>query len=590
MRAFTISMRCLVLLLVVGCGDDVHARPDAGSIPDPTADSGAPLPDAPPMAMGLLERLNWRDVRGAPIATSTVAIPAAEMFALSGDGFVTRSGCQPPQICSLTWHDLAGTPGIQRDQMTRVTVTSVSPDGKRALLVALDPPGTLEFCTDARGATPVASGALQLLDLATGAASFEIPLRSNLWSAPGFTPFNDWFFAAPIEGTACVASTTGLRSTTSPFAPPPGLDANDQFVQIVDAHRWLVIRGGTNLGLSDPLTPGSFSFLGEDPSRFDVTQGWVHVYLGFGNLAQDVVSIPPTGPMRQTTLRDEDWFPFGSRGRWVRVCGLLQPDGERTCRVVDAQAEVAPVDYRASFSSDHPDDDAVLLDSGAAVFVGPTEDGTLAVQRTVAGTGRREILHRGNGTLRSLGDGAAALLLQDEQAWLIEAKREELVAEHVRHVVSVPQLPPLGRVPGRQDDLAFLVSSSGDGRFTLAILDVRTRRLATVTDNLYFTPPIGSPFAFDDGCGQPWTTRNSGSVIEGLFQQPQHLFFVEAGTPATLWLLPIDLSAPPRRLADLAGDPVSCHAPLASPDGRRLGFAENGADGTTTRITLSSQD
>jgi hypothetical protein len=136
------------------------------------------------------------------------------------------------------------------------------------------------------------------------------------------------------------------------------------------------------------------------------------------------------------------------------------------------------------------------------------------------------------------------------------------------------------------------VSSSSVGRFTLAILDVRTRRLATVTDTLYFTPPPGSPFAFDfnDGCGQPWTTRSGGSVIEGLFQQPQHLFFVEEGTPATLWLLPIDLSAPPRRLAELAGDPGSCHAPLTSPNGRRVGFAENGAGGTTTQITLSSEE
>ena len=78
-------------------------------------------------------------------------------------------------------------------------------------------------------------------------------------------------------------------------------------------------------------------------------------------------------------------------------------------------------------------------------------------------------------------------------------------------------------------------------------------------------------------------------MLEGAFQHPQRLFFVEQGTPATLWLLPIDLSAPPRRLAELTSGPASCHAPLTSPDGRRVGFAENGADGTTTQITLSSE-
>jgi hypothetical protein len=90
--------------------------------------------------------------------------------------------------------------------------------------------------------------------------------------------------------------------------------------------------------------------------------------------------------------------------------------------------------------------------------------------------------------------------------------------------------------------------------------------------------------------GQPWATRNGGGALDGLFQQPQQLFFVEEGTPATLWLLPIDLSAPPRRLAELAGDPGSCHAPVASPDGRRVGFAQNSADGTATQITLSSEN
>src|SRR4029078_12456635 len=97
------------------------------------------------------------------------------------------------------------------------------------------------------------------------------------------------------EGTACSSSTTGFLSATSPFAPPPGLDATDQFVQAVDARRWVVLRSGPDLGLADPLTPGSFrSLSGDDPDPFfDVTQGWVHVYLGFDDLARDVRSLRP---------------------------------------------------------------------------------------------------------------------------------------------------------------------------------------------------------------------------------------------------------------------------------------------------------
>ena len=155
----------------------------------------------------------------------------------------------------------------------------------------------------------------------------------------------------------------------------------------------------------------------------------------------------------------------------------------------------------------------------------------------------------------------------------------------------MPQLASraLGRSPGRQDDVAVLVSSPGAGQFSLAILDVRTRRLATVTDGLYFTVPSGAPLSLGDTCGQPWTTRTGGTVLEGMFQRPQRLFFVEDGAPATLWVLPIDLSAPPRRLAQLTGNPITCHTPLTSPDGRRVGFAQDSVDGTTTRITLSDE-
>ena len=615
----TISTRCFAVLLVAACGsgsaphspepgDETGTDPDAGPGLDGSAggpdtsvppDTGAPADAAtPPDTSGSadagvppgapsrpLERFDWRTARGAPVATTTTTVPTAELFALSGNGFVTRSECQDG--CTLTWRNLAGVASTQRARMSPVTVTSISPDGRRALLVALD---RTEICDDGQLATQVARGVLQLLDLATGVPSFQLKLRSNTWSALGFTPSSDWFFTAPIAGNACIADTTGLRSASSPFAAPPGLAAGDEFVQMIDARRWVVIRPNADVGYADPLMPNSFQLLENDPSRWDVTRGWLHVYHGFADLAEDVLSIPPSGPMLQTALHDQDWHPFGALGPWVRVCRVLQPGGFRDCRVVDARAATPPADFRATFAPDHADD-TVLLAGGAVVFVGPLDDGNRAVQRIQLATGRHEILHPGNGTLRSLGDGTAALLVQDGSAWLIDADREELVATRVSNVISVPQLPLQGRLPGRQDDVAMLVQSTEIGPRSLAILDVRTRRLATVTDSLFFVPPRGLPFSLNDTCGQPWTTRNAGGVVEGLLQAPQQLFFVELGVegrPATIWVLPIDLSAPPRRLAELTGAPTACHAPLASPDGRRIGFAENGVNGQTTRITLSA--
>jgi hypothetical protein len=579
-----LAVRCGAVVLVAACGPE-SAAPLAGDTPDAGAGLDAGPADAPPAdAPGPIERLDWRGERAAPFATTSVTIPSAELFALPGERFVTRSECRNLDGCTFTWRAPGDPVGLRRERMTSVTSSALSPDGRRAALVALD---EIEQCDDGMLASQVARGTLQSLELATGAVELALPLRSNFWSASAFTPLSDWLFAAPIEGRACIASATRQLSVTPPFGPPPGLDAKLELVQAVDARRWVVLHGA-DLGLVDPLAPQSYRFLADDPSRFDVSRGWVHVYVGFADLAEEVISIPPNGVARQTVLRDEDWHPFGALGRWIRVCRIQQPEGYRDCRVVDAQGEVAPVNFRATFAPDHPDD-VVLLSDGAVVFVGPVDGGGRAVQRLDVATGRREVLHPGDGALRSLGDGAAALLVQDGSAWLIEAGREELLAKQVSHVVSVPRLPVLvGRAPGRQDDVAALVLPAMDGRFTLAMLDVRARRLVTMTDDLFFVRPRGLPFAFNDGCGQPWTARLGGSVIEGLSQPAHQLFFVEGGAPATLWLVPIDLASPPRRLAELTGPPEGCHAPLASPAGDRFGFAENGPDGTTARITLSA--
>lgn len=559
----------------------VDAEIDAPAAPPPDAPADAEI-DAPgPDPVRDLERLDWRTTRGAPFTTTAVDLPSAELFALSSASFVARTSCQDSQQgCTYTWHDAAGTAGLRRERMANVTGTLVSPDGRRAALVALDEP--MRGCEDNGVVQLVARGTLQLIDLATGATSLDLALRSNLWNATGFTPDGSWMFASPLGDTACLPPVTGLRSIATPFAPPAGLDGTAELLQEVTARRWIA-RRDRDVGVVDPLTPGSFSSFGVSPKRFEATGGWAHVYFGFGELVQELFSQPPTGPATHVTLRDEDWFPFGSWGRWVRVCQFLHLEGFRDCRVVDVLGQAPAVELVIAMSRERPDD-AVLLD-GAIVFVGPTSEGFVAVQRIDLLTGRRELLHVGDGALRPIGNGAGALLLQKTTAWLIEAQREELVASDVTHVFTSLQLLP-GRVPSRQDDLAVIVSSSSSRR-TLRVLDVQTRRLATLTDDLHFTPlPFPVPFVATDSCGMPWTTRHGSSVSDGAQQHPDAMYFVELGQPAALWVVPVDLSAPPRRLAELPRGASSCHTPLASPDGTRFGFAED-LDRNTVRITTS---
>lgn len=577
-RASVLLLSCVFSLGLAACGDDSPAEPEVDAGPDAPPDAPPPDGPMPPPTRDLI-RIDYRTTRGTPYNGSTVEVPSAELFALSDTSFVTRSNCRDPEGCTYTWRDLAGAETLHRDKLVPVNSTVVSPDGKRAVMVALE---QMEQCNDGELNQMVARGALQLLDLTTGGVGHEQTLRSNVWSVAAFSPSSEWYFSAPIAGNACLATLSNYRAVAAPNAPAPGIDPAAHLLRFIDPRRWLIFLG-RQAGIADPLTAGSFSALAESPDRYEVTRGWVNVTYGFGELAQEVVSVPPSGPRKQTTLRDEDWFPFGSVGRWIRVCLFLDPAGHRDCRVVDAMAQVPARNFRVTITPEHPDD-AVVLHAGAVVFVGPTTGGGLAVQRLDLASGRLEVLHAGAGELRMLGDGDAALLLQDGRAWFIEADREELLAESVNHVLTNFRLPNSN--PSRQDELAVLALSRDNVRFTLQLLDVRSRRLATITDHLYFTPRRGLPFFLFDNCGQPWTTRHSGRVVEGLIQEPQHFYFVEEGTPATLWLVPLDLASPPRRLAQLAGNPASCHTPFSSSSGNRVGFSEDGAAGVT-RVTTA---
>ncbi len=587
--------RLAALVLVTACGSspatvDPDAAPGADAAPSPVdaapADAGDRVPDAAPPAERL-ERVDWTTTRGEPLAATAVTLPyAGDLYAVGSSAFATRSACTTEgsaTFCTYTWHDDTGGIVQRRERLIATTGTVVSPDGRSAMLFEAD---EVDVCGEGESRPIVARGTLLLLELATGAARLEAALRTNLFSAQAFTPDSSWFLSAPIPDGACGAASFAQRSASAPFGPAAGLSGGLDFVQAIDANRWFAYRGH-DLGVVDPRVPGSFRFLGDSPYTFHAAGGWVHVYNGFGDLAQDVVSLSPTGTQHETTLRDEDWHAFASWGRWIRVCRYRSEDS-RACRVADALAERPHVDFDVTHAPDHLDDTVLIGRDGAAVvFVGPNDEGRRTVQRVDLLSGEREILHAGDGKLRPLGDGHAALLEKDGAVWLLEADRQELLAEGVTDVLTTPPFPVRHRV--RQDELAVLTLTRAPGQVTLVVLDVRTRRLVTLTDRLHHAPHRDFPLGYDD-CGQAFATRHAGAAIEGLIQDGSHFFFVEearaAEDKASLWLLPVDLSAPPRKLAELS-HPVHCNAPLSSPDGTRVGFAEDGFDGASTRFVFA---
>ena len=137
----------------------------------------------------------------------------------------------------------------------------------------------------------------------------------------------------------------------------------------------------------------------------------------------------------------------------------------------------------------------------------------------------------------------------------------------------------------RQRSIASIVSRGPGDHFRHAIFDLRTRRLASTSERLYFTPHPEQPLAADD-CGEPWVMRSAGGVGDGFTQDARWLHFAETtetGGELSLWVVPIDLSAPPRRLA--TSPPEHCHAPLASPEGGLIAVALDGA--ASTRVLVA---
>jgi hypothetical protein len=606
-----IALAAAAALATVGCGSNPSrpgttrdgpagdglegGAPDAPAAPDAADDGGdldGPSPDAdtgdargdggmpPPHA---ITRLDWTAQRGAPLPTTDVVVAERNVFAAHASGFVTYRGCDPMSGCDYDWYDASGTLVRSRDDLMGIYATTVSPDASHMLVVARQ---AIEDCGPGPSRPTVVTGALQLIELASGVASFEQMIRSNIWSVTAFSDRSTWFRTDPIPDGVCGADPGVWRSLASPHAISPLVAADPSLVVMAEVAptRWLVHRNGV-VGVANPAVTGSFVGWNDAIDDVRATAGWAHAYDGFGDTTERIQSVAPDGTQIMRPAPDDRiWRGREAWGRWVVLCQDSDiTRGIRPCRVLDVTGALA--DRELEIRIDARPGVAFLGRGAAVAAINLAPDGARQLERVDLETGARQVVATGAGTLHPLGDGDAVIFKSDAGALLVEADREtELVAGPLDQVLTSPE-PPGGALPVRQRDVAVIVQSPGVTEHTLHVFDLATRRLATLSRTTYFAPHRPEPLLADD-CGQPWAMRSAGSLAEQYLQSARWLWFLEyppaSGERYPLWVLPLDLSAPPRRLGGIDPNPVYCHAPLASPDGGLIVLDVDRFDGVST--------
>jgi hypothetical protein len=530
-----------------------------------------------------IARIDWSAARGPALAAERVLVEERDVFAVHAGGFVTARGCDDAAGCELEWFDAHGGALAARARLAFPYATTVSPDARALLGVDADATGVCE-----PDGSVVVDGRLELVDLASGAVLVSEAQRTNRFLAPAFSASGAWFRSDPIPGGACGADLARWRAVASPRAPAPILaDPSVYLLVELPGGRWAGYRG-QSFGVADALATTSaagFEAWSEAIDGYDVAGGWLHAYDGYGDTTERVWAKAPDGRSYTKPVSDDRlWRGHGDAwGRFAVVC-LDRGSARlaRACEVLDVTGALPARPIEIADAADR----LAFLGGGAALAVKTLDaGGAVRVERLDLASGARAVVHAGDGALLPLGDGAAAILHHAGGALLVEADREEaLVDGPLDQVLTLPPDRTGARRPVRQASLAVIVQATDVDRRSLLVFDLETRRLATLTDRLYFAPHRDDPFAYGD-CGQPWTLRSAGQPFEQLAQQARWMAFLEVPDPAgpyPVFVVPADLSAPPRRLGDVEPNPVHCHAPLASPDGSLVVLDVDRFDGVST--------
>ncbi|MFZ5445153.1 MAG: hypothetical protein ACOZQL_34505 [Myxococcota bacterium] len=552
----------LAALLAVGCssapGPQPDAgRPDAGSLVPDAGELDAGAPDAgPPETV----RLDWRTVRGPALEPVVVAEASGEPFALGDSTWAVWGRCDAG-VCAASWYDDRGKLVRHHAALVPAATGWISPTGLQ--FAAVEVARTFE-CSAGGYTSRLQEGRWALFDAQSGEQRFAAPhvgaegiIRST------FSSFGSLAWRDPVNPTTCELEASRVLRTLPPWDAPKGLEgipsdvptyAEDDFRDgqlVVTARRGLQEQ----LYLASPEEDGRPLLHDDDMRQFGASGDWLHSSHGYPytRLFQTHV---PTRTRREVPLPadEDDFVRLDVSGPWAMACAFN--DGAR-CELSDARGQHPARTVRSrSVPVMLGDDDFVL-----------TRDADAGIERVDLRTGARAFILEAKAVAR-VGRTRAAVVWTPRE--LKGVTRTQTLS--FGHAWSLAALPS-SAIAQPQSDVVFLVSADeSGGAARLEAWNVATGRVALLTDSLFFNPPSGAPFTADTRCMAPGFVRHAGPPAASATQPGRLLHFTEfvpaAQPKVRVFVVPADLSSPPRLVAEL--DPDVCAPPLVSPSLRRL--------------------
>lgn len=550
-----------LLLLLAGCGA-ASPTPDGGN-----ADAGPH--DAGEEDAGVdagLELRDWRTTRGAPFKTSVIGEYRGAAFAL-GDGFFALATRCDGGACDYEWRDDAGAVTTTRANLRSAFDTAVSPDRRLLSMVSLTSAGA---CTNAGGFSyDWLRGAWQLIDLSGTVVNEQPDAVVPLEVGAAFLRHGRHVRFSEISLSNCERNLGTIRSTFAPFQTP-------QEVSMLPASAWvddelaatrLLTSWGESIAIVD-LDSGALERVSDGATERLDSGSFVHAFTR--HFVEAITSYELTTRAAKTTAipnQEDDFTTDSASHRYAVVCASEDMQLRRRCLVVDGRAEHPRADLRVGRAAGRRQ----LAVAGREDFLVYVDGAATAVVRRDLRSGAETALGLPPGRLRAVGDGRAVLLTTSDSAWAIE--RDQVVRFEGRLVAALSAELSGARPELPQSQLVLVVSANASGsEHWLTAWHVGQRRLVRLTDSVSYNPPFNAPFTAATDCAAPGFVRTVGAPADSIVQRADLLHFTEFVPSATpklrVFVMPIDLSAPPRLLAEL--DAGRCAPPLAAISGRRL--------------------